>query len=141
MEFTVKQEAEVRDSGVYEPAQLVDIDTYNGRDNKGEAYTSLIWEFADENGELIVTFTTANISASSNAGKMMSGILGRDITPGERITKADLMGIPLRLLVTREKSGTGKWKNHIPEIRQSQKALPGAEQAVEGEVVDDDAPF
>lgn len=126
MEFTVKQEAEVRDSGVYEPAQLVDIDTYNGRDQKGEPYTSLIWEFADENGELIVTFTTANISASSNAGKMMAGILGRDINPGEKITKADLMGIPLRLLVTREKSNTGKLKNHIPEIRQSDKDLPAA---------------
>lgn len=135
VEFTVKREAEIRDSGVYEPCQLVDITTYSGTDPSGERFTSLRWEFADPEGELIVTFTSDVISAQSGAGQLFAGILGRDLIPGEKVTKPDLMDVPLRLLVTREKKRNGQLKNNIPEIGHSEVELP------DSSVPDTEAPF
>ncbi len=131
----------------YEGFFLADVDTYEGKDKKGEEFTSLKWTFdmtpcPGEEEELVI-FTTEYITLGSRAGEIISGILGHPIKRGDAIEPTELYRVPLKALVGTRKKENGGEANTISNIQRLGDQPP---HALVGEVVGDgedydDIPF
>ena len=89
------------------------------------------WKFRLLGDEHEEEYVFANSSTSfgrkSKMRKWVSAILNREIQTGDRLTTTDLLGVPCRLVVKKERDNEGVWGNKVTDILPAAPKAPAAQ--------------